>query len=133
MVTTVVPGRRKREREKKKSEVEDVRTGGWRDKAARGRGGKVERYGDASGTAAVPGSGVSAVGKGEHVRSPSASSWLFSERHSPHYQSKCIKISAAHRYILHFAHLIGKDSHEQNGDATGLVRDGALYGQEAVP
>lgn len=31
----------------------------------------------------------------------------------------CIEISIAHRCVLQSAHLIGKDSHEQNADTTG--------------
>lgn len=31
----------------------------------------------------------------------------------------CIQIFTAHRCVLRFAHLIGKDSHEQNADSMG--------------
>lgn len=31
----------------------------------------------------------------------------------------CTQISVAHRCVLRFAHLIGRDSHEQNADTTG--------------
>lgn len=95
---------------------------------------------------------------------PSASSRLFSERHSLHYQSKvCVclpacaliaclpwqgfalgaprevkkapfifptffsaflrlQISTARRCVAHFAHLIGKHSHEQNADSVLVMR-----------
>lgn len=75
------------------------------DKTAVERRGKEKRYGDASGAAAEPGSGVSAVGKrkSECVCSPapSASSRLFSECHSLHYQSKvCVCLCAHHLIAL---------------------------------
>lgn len=75
------------------------------DKTAVERRGKEKRYGDANGTAAEPGSGVSAVGKrmSERVCSPapSASSQLFSECHSLHYQSKvCVWLCAHHPLTL---------------------------------